>query len=351
MTSNFWDGRRVLVTGHTGFKGAWLCEWLLANGASVYGFALPPEGRKSLFEELGLASRIDHVTGDICEEGAISRRVKTVRPQIVFHLAAQSLVRLSYTEPVKTWATNVMGTVNLLDALANLDEICSTVMTTTDKVYENREWAYGYRENDRLGGSDPYSASKTAMELAIGSWRKSFGPGGAARFAVARSGNVIGGGDWARDRIMPDLARSFAKGLAVELRNPSAVRPWQHVLDPLSGYLLLAERLSTSDDEAYQSEFNFGPAQEKPRTVGELVEEAIRHWRGSQVSSAERPGPPEAMSLTLSIEKARHVLDWSPRWNFARAVAETVDWYRASAQGVPALQLTQTQIAAFEKTP
>jgi CDP-glucose 4,6-dehydratase len=350
MTSNFWLERRVLVTGHTGFKGAWLCEWLLAKGASVHGFALQPEGPQSLFDELGLASRMDHVTADICDKGAIAHRVKNVRPQTVFHLAAQSLVRRSYAEPVATWATYVMGTINLLDALTRLGEPCSTVLATTDKVYENREWIHGYRENDRLGGNDPYSASKAAMELAIASWRKSFGSGLAARFAVARSGNVIGGGDWASDRIMPDLIRSFTKGHAAELRSPSAVRPWQHLLDPLSGYLLLAERLSTSDDAVHQSEFNFGPAHEKPRTVGDLVSEAVRHWPDGRIAAAVHSGPPEAMSLTLSIEKARQLLGWSPRWGFERAVAETVAWYKSRAEGVPAVRLTQFQIAEFEKS-
>lgn len=239
---SFWSGKRVLVTGHTGFKGSWLCELLLARGSQVHGLALEPT-EPALFNQLALETRLDHHVADIRDPAAVAERVRAVRPQVVLHLAAQPLVRRSYREPVGTWATNVMGTAHVLEAIRELGTPCVVVVVTTDKVYDNREWEHPYRETDMLGGHDPYSASKAGTELVSASYRKSFFSGTGVRLATARAGNVIGGGDWAEDRILPDLARAFEAERALEVRNTHAVRPWQHVLDPLSGYLCLAEAL------------------------------------------------------------------------------------------------------------
>lgn len=345
---SFWRDKRVLLTGHTGFKGSWLSELLLSRGASVHGLALPPEGAPALFDQLQLAGRLDHAIVDIRDAEAVSARVAEVRPGIVLHLAAQPLVRLSYREPVATWATNVMGTVHLLDALRRLGEPCLAVVVTTDKVYDNREWEHPYRETDPLGGHDPYAASKAGAELVADSYRKSFFSGGGVRLATARAGNVIGGGDWAEDRIVPDLVRAFAAGLPLETRNMAAVRPWQHVLDPLVGYLMLVEALAGPDSGQAQTSFNFGPEPADQRSVGALTEAAKVHWAGVVTSRNGASGPHEAGRLALSIERARLCLGWSPRWDFDRAVAETIGWYKAVAEGADPLALTRAQIAAFE---
>ena len=299
-----YQGKTVLVTGHTGFKGAWLCEWLLMLGARVVGVALPPNTQPALFDQLGLADRLEHHLLDIRERDALAERVLATEPDILFHLAAQPLVRLSYSEPVETYATNVMGTVHLLDALRPLERHyqavnrrCASVFITTDKCYENREWLHGYREDDPLGGYDPYSSSKAAAEIAIAAYRRSYFntdalPGqGSARpcigIASARAGNVIGGGDWAQDRIVPDCIRHLQRDEPIPVRNPQATRPWQHVLEPLSGYLQLAARqyqaLETQDPIALQHSctgYNFGPALSANQPVSALVAQILRHWPG-----------------------------------------------------------------------
>ena len=347
-----WQGKRVLVTGHTGFKGSWLCEMLLGRGAVLSGLALPPETTPALFDQLGLARRMDHATLDIRDAGAVAARVRDVAPDIVLHLAAQPLVRRSYREPVETWATNVMGTAHLLDALTRLDRAIAVVVVTTDKVYDNREWVHAYRETDRLGGHDPYSASKAGTELVAQSWRKSFGGGASGlRIATARAGNVIGGGDWSEDRILPDLMRALAAGQALSLRNPHAVRPWQHVLDPLAGYLTLAERLATSSEAQWQDGFNFGPEAVDLRTVRDLVDTALGHWPGRWVDASDPAAPHEAGRLALTIDKARATLGWAPRWSFETAVSETVSWYRGLHDGQDAKALTTAQIAAHAAEP
>lgn len=347
-----WQGKRVLVTGHTGFKGSWLCEMLLGRGAVLSGLALPPETKPALFDQLGLALRMDHATLDIRDAGAVAARVRDVAPDIVLHLAAQPLVRRSYREPVETWATNVMGTAHLLDALTRLDRAIAVVVVTTDKVYDNREWVHAYRETDRLGGHDPYSASKAGTELVAQSWRKSFGGGASGlRIATARAGNVIGGGDWSEDRILPDLMRALAAGQALSLRNPHAVRPWQHVLDPLAGYLTLAERLATSSEAQWQDGFNFGPEAVDLRTVRDLVDTALGHWPGRWVDASDPAAPHEAGRLALTIDKARATLGWAPRWSFETAVSETVSWYRGLHDGQDAKALTTAQIAAHAAKP
>lgn len=346
--AEFWRGKRVLVTGHTGFKGSWLTLWLRQLGADVYGFALDPEGDPSLFGQLDLSSVIDHCVGDVRDPAAIQDRVATVQPDAVFHLAAQSLVRRSYADPLLTWETNVMGTANVLNALRQLAKRCAAVIVTTDKVYDNLESTHAYRETDRLGGHDPYSSSKAACECAADSWRKAFfGSQAKVRIATARAGNVIGGGDWAEDRIVPDLARALAAGSPVTVRNPDAVRPWQHVLDPLSGYLLLAKALFESSDPTLESAFNFGPEEADARTVRELVESAFLHWPGEAMPPPAGQAPHEAKWLTLSSDKAHAVLGWKPRWRFTAAVEATVAWYRGLYEGNDPLDLTLADIGRF----
>ena len=343
----FWAGRRVLVTGHTGFKGSWLCEMLLARKAVVSGLALAPDTRPALFDQLNLARRMDHAIGDIRDPALVAARLHDTRPDVVLHLAAQPLVRRSYRDPLGTWATNVMGTAHVLDTVRQLDAPCAVVVVTTDKVYENREWEHPYRETDPLGGHDPYSASKAGTELVAHSWHKAFFAKSGVRLATARAGNVIGGGDWSEDRILPDLARAFGAGHPLLVRNRHAVRPWQHVLDPLLGYLLLAERLSGPDGARFETGFNFGPEPADQRSVGALVEEARLHWAGAWTDATDPDAPHEAGQLALSIERARLVLGWQPRWNFARAVAETVAWYRDVAGGADPAERLRGQIADF----
>lgn len=347
----FWRGKRVLLTGHTGFKGSWLSLWLASLGARVSGYALEPETTPSLFRELHLEDELDHCIADIRDADAVRARVAQVRADVVFHMAAQPLVRRSYAEPVLTWQTNVMGTAHLLDALREAAHPCAVVIVTTDKVYENREWLHAYRETDRLGGHDPYSSSKAACELAVDSWRNSFFQGGSpVRVATARAGNVIGGGDWAEDRIVPDLARAIAGGRPLVVRNPDSVRPWQHVLDPLSGYMRLAERLLTSGDPQYQSAFNFGPAASGARTVRDLVGLAFASWPGTLEAPPAGPAHHEAHLLTLANTKAATALDWTPTWDFEDAVGTTVGWYRAHHQGASARDLALADIRRFEST-
>lgn len=341
---SFWAGRRVLVTGHTGFKGSWLCEILIGRGAEVFGLALPPEGSPALFDQLELADRMQHALVDLRDAEAVKARVVEVAPQIVFHLGAQSLVQRSYRQPVDTWATNVMGSINVLQAICGLKHRVPTVVVTTDKVYHNCEWVHGYRETDALGGHDPYSASKAATELAVDSWRKSF-PG--LCVATARAGNVIGGGDWAEDRILPDLARSFAAGRPLAVRNPASTRPFQHVLEPLTGYLSLAEHLATGDPR-WQAAYNFGPEPGDIRSVLGLVKAATQIWPGDWVDVSDPTAHHEAGRLALTIDKARQELGWQPRWDIVRGLAETVGWYRAVHEGADPRALTQSQIKAHE---
>lgn len=341
----FWRGRRVLVTGHTGFKGCWLTLWLLELGAEVHGLALEPETvvppAQPLFEALGLAERLGerHRIGDIRDPRTMRAAVTASQPDVVLHLAAQPLVRRSYADPLCTWSTNVQGSLQLLEALKSLSHHCSVVLVTTDKVYANREWEWGYREEDRLGGHDPYSSSKAAMELMVASWRDSFCGVEAHQtphlgIATARAGNVIGGGDWAADRIVPDAMRAVGHVLPISVRNPGATRPWQHVLEPLAGYLQLAEKL-TADPQQHCTAYNFGPEAEANRSVQELVEHLLEHWPGAAGwrDSSDTTAPHEAGLLHLVADRARVQLGWYPRWNFAKTVARTADWYRRVHQG------------------
>ncbi len=343
----FWAQQRVLITGHTGFKGCWLALRLKMLGAEVHGLALEPDTSPALFHRIGLAREMSSRKLDIRDLDALTKSVREIRPGIVFHLAAQSLVRRSYAQPIDTWATNVMGTAHVLLSVADLGSPCIVVAVTTDKVYANREWVHPYREADRLGGHDPYSASKAASELLIESWRKSFLAGTNVRLAVARAGNVIGGGDWAEDRIVPDIVRALSRGAPIQVRNPAATRPWQHVLDPLDGYLTLAEALTRSDDPTIQGAFNFGPDADATRTVRMLVEEVLKHWPGRWEHIGADGAPHEAGLLSLATDKARHVLGWRPRWGFEQAIRETVEWYRHVERGAEPLKLCREQIARY----
>ena len=331
---SFWAGKSVLLTGHTGFKGSWMSLWLLRLGVRLTGYALEPATEPALFTQLGLDKEFDSRIGDIRDGQKIGALIKEVQPDIVFHFAAQPLVLASYEDPVGTFATNVMGTAHVLNALRTAAQPCAAVMITTDKVYENLNWEQRYRESDMLGGHDPYSASKAASEIAIASWRRSFLAGSDVRTASARAGNVIGQGDWADFRIVPDLVRSLLAGEPLAVRNPNSVRPWQHVLEPLGGYLSLAQALSTSQDPRFQDAFNFGPAPNADRSVRELVEEALTAWPGETYGWKDTSSPDarhEANYLALSVDRARARLGWSPRWDFRRTVKETMAGYRAAA--------------------
>ena len=355
LDPSFWTGRRVLLTGHTGFKGSWLLLWLQQLGAEVWGYALEPELEPNLFRQLATAcppgQDWHHVTGDLADRLALGELVQRSQPEVVLHLAAQPLVRRSYEDPIGTWATNVMGSLNLLESLRPLQHRCAVVMVTTDKVYENREWAYGYREPDRLGGHDPYSASKAGAEIAIACWRASFCGSQAhqtphLRIATARAGNVIGGGDWAADRIVPDAMRSLARGEPIPVRNPAATRPWQHVIEPLAGYLRLAEALAHAAHPPCEA-FNFGPSLASNRPVGELVATILEHWPGEWLDQSDPSAPHEANLLHLQIDKAHHRLGWQPRWDYATTLARTVGWYRVHHQGTPALECCLADLQAY----
>ncbi len=337
MVNKFWQGKKVLITGHTGFKGSWLSLWLLHLGAQVKGLSLAPSTNPSLFEQLSLARELENVIGDIRDLELIKGIVKSWQPDLIFHLAAQPLVRRSYIESVETWNTNVMGTIHVLESLKSLSHPCALVAITTDKCYENREWIYGYRENDPLGGHDPYSSSKAGAELAISSWRSSFfnKPEIPIGIASARAGNVIGGGDWSEDRILPDTIGSLMRGEPIPVRNPNSTRPWQHVLEPLSGYLNLGEHLykglGSVDDHHIQSPFNFGPVLESNRTVKSLVESILQHWTGSWIDQSDPNAPHEAKLLNLITDKSFHLLKWKPVWNFQQTVQYTVTWYKQAS--------------------
>ena len=347
-----YQGRRVLVTGHTGFKGSWLCEWLLALGAEVHGFALEPPTRPSLFNQLKLAKRIaSHMVGDVRDLPALVRTMRRVKPDFVFHLAAQPLVRLSYEKPAETFDTNVMGTVNVLEAVRRIGRQISVVCITTDKVYENNEKGRPFRETDPFGGHDPYSASKGACEIVISSYRRSFfgTPNSPVWVASARAGNVIGGGDWAKDRIVPDAMRALAKGATIPVRNSASTRPWQHVLEPLGGYLALGVALAKRErfDEVCGG-FNFGPDPKANRTVKELVEEMLKWRKGTWVDKSDPNAVHEAGLLNLDIRKARRVLGWKPRWGFEETVKNTVQWYAAVANGANPVEATNAQIMGYD---
>ncbi len=340
-------GRRVLLTGHTGFKGAWLSRWLLDLGAEVTGYALDPNTAPSLFVDLSLESSVNSQIGDVRDAAVLAAVVAEVRPEIVLHLAAQPLVRRSYAEPRYTFETNVMGTVNLLEALRGCESCRAIVNVTTDKVYSNPETGEPFNETHPLGGHDPYSASKAGSEIVTASYRDSFFTGsGLPAVATARAGNVIGGGDWAVDRLVPDCVRALSSDELVVVRNPNSVRPWQHVLEPLSGYLCLAAALL--GDDSLAGPFNFGPDPAEARSVGEVSERFVEAW-GEGSWCAPDPGahPHEAAQLRLDIGKADRVLGWRPIWDFEETVAHTAAWYHAYNKGEDAVGLVKADIDAY----
>ena len=341
-------GRRVMLTGHTGFKGSWLAFLLNEIGADVLGYALAAEQPVSHFVALGLAKSIRHVEADVRDGARLAQTMQEFQPEFVFHLAAQALVRPSYADPKATFETNVMGSVNLLDAVRQCESVRSLVYITSDKCYENLEWVWGYRENDRLGGHDPYSASKAAAEIAFSAYARSFfshRPELGA--ATARAGNVIGGGDWAVDRIVPDCIRAIGAGKPVVLRNPNATRPWQHVLEPLAGYLLLAARLR-EQPMSYAGAWNFGPPSSEVRTVQEVAERIVaRFGRGSVVIEPGQAKQHEANLLQLNCDKASQLLGWRPRWDVEQTLAATADWYKAVTGGADASTITRQQLRDY----
>jgi CDP-glucose 4,6-dehydratase len=345
VNPNFWRGKRVFVTGHTGFKGSWLSLWLQSMGAQVYGFALQPPTEPALFTAAGVAQGMVSTIGDIRDYQAVLAEIQACQPEIVLHLAAQPLVRYSYQAPVETYATNVMGTVHVLEAARQVGSVRAIVNVTTDKCYENQEWVWGYREDEPMGGYDPYSNSKGCSELVTSAYRRSFFQGSGIALASARAGNVIGGGDWAADRLVPDILRAFERSQPVVIRNPHSIRPWQHVLEPLSGYMVLAERLF-EQDRAFAEGWNFGPQDKDARPVSWIVEHMVNSWaEGSSWRLDGGEHPHEAHYLKLDISKARARLGWEPRWSLDVALDHIVTWHRAwlAREDVRALSLRQIE--------
>ena len=348
MDLTFYKGKKVFITGHTGFKGSWLCRMLLQAGAEVTGYALDPPTRPALFDLLGLKDSIHSVRGDIRDLDALSAALKESGAEMVLHLAAQPLVRESYRNPVYTFETNVMGTVNILEAVRKNTNIRSFVNVTTDKVYLNREWNWGYRENDRLGGYDPYSNSKSCSELVTASYRNSFFCDGQSQTSIstARAGNVIGGGDFAADRIIPDCVRAAQAGREIVVRNPYSIRPYQHVLEPITGYLLLA-KLQYQDPARYQGSYNFGPSDADCVTTGTLADIFCSCWGNITWKNVSDHGPHEANFLKLDCSLSRSVLKWKPLWDVHRAVAATVEWTQATMSGEDVGAVTDRQINSY----
>lgn len=346
----FWQSKRVFLTGHTGFKGSWLCLWLQSLGAQVKGYALDPPTVPSLFVEARVSEGMESEIGDIRDLPKLTTSMTEFSPEIVVHMAAQPLVRLSYSEPVATYSTNVMGTVNVLEAARQCKQLKALVNVTTDKCYENQEWVWGYRETEPMGGHDPYSSSKGCAELVTSAYRRSFfGQSESVAVASARAGNVIGGGDWAKDRLIPDILRAFEQGYTAVIRNPLATRPWQHVLEPLSGYLLLAERLF-ADGQSFAEAWNFGPLEQDVRSVEWISNYLSDKWAGdASLCMDGLPEQYEAQRLKLDISKASARLDWSPRWTLPQALDSILDWHRCWLKGGDIRKKTLDQLSLFFK--
>lgn len=347
MFGQSFRGKRVWLSGHTGFKGSWLAEWLLLLGAEVYGYALEYETSPALFSQLCLKNRLHHLVADIRDREAVKKSILQTTPDFVFHLAAQPLVRRSYAQPTETYETNVNGTINVLEALRSMPSPCTAVFVTTDKCYENREHGLPYKEEDHLGGFDPYSSSKAMAEIAISAYRRSYFESSDSLVQVmsARAGNVIGGGDWAEDRIVPDSIRALEQGLPIPIRNRFAIRPWQHVLEPLSGYLWLAA--SRAQGGNVPAALNFGPKPDCARCVQDLVGEILTLWTGTWEDHSDARAVHEAKLLTLCIQKAAATIQWQPVWNFETTIAKTVGWYRSVHVNQSPQELTVAQIRAY----
>ena len=354
VKSKFWQGKKVLITGHTGFKGGWLSLWLQEMGSQVIGLALDPPTNPNLFDQANVAENMLSLKADIRELDPLKKIFQDQKPEIVFHLAAQSLVRYSYLEPVETYQTNVIGSLNILEAIKYVNSVRSVVMVTTDKCYDNQEWVWGYRENEPMGGHDPYSSSKGCAELLIASFRDSFFPNHdfvkhKTGIASVRAGNVIGGGDWAEDRLIPDIFRAIKNRTTVRVRNPNAIRPWQHVLEPLSGYLMLAEKLYKNGDK-YAEAWNFGPKEEDTKTV-EWIINKISKQLGEETRWAYDDGdhPHEANYLKLDCSKAHNILLWKPKWSLDHALIKIIEWYRDELTGKNVKEKTLSQINEYMK--
>jgi CDP-glucose 4,6-dehydratase len=348
VNSDFWSGKRVLVTGHTGFKGAWLCIWLRELGALVSGFSLEPTTSPALYDLAKLGEAITSHIGDIRSEAAIRQVIRTAKPEILIHMAAQPLVQASYADPVTTYATNVMGTVHVLEAAREVESVKVVINVTSDKCYENREWVWAYRESDDIGGYDPYSSSKGCAELVTSAYRRSFLTDAGIALASARSGNVIGGGDWSAGRIVPDLLRAVETGESIDVRNPEAIRPWQHVLEPLAGYLILAQKL-LEDESRYADAWNFGPSEDNAIPVRELARrllnllESEAGWNNTSQAS-----PHESQLLRLDISKARQGLGWEPLWSIDDTLEKVAEWHRGWRSKVDIESLCIEQIDAYQ---
>lgn len=346
----FWKNRAVFLTGHTGFKGGWIAHWLSELGANVHGFSLQSPTTPNFFTATKLVDRISaSVIGDIRNSDKLTAALKRAEPEIVIHMAAQPLVRESYKTPVETFAANVMGTVNLLEVARQTNSVQAIITITTDKCYENQEWLWPYRENDRLGGHDPYSASKACAELVVAAYRKSFLADSGVQVATVRAGNVIGGGDWAEDRLIPDFLRALETGETLKIRSPNAIRPWQHVLEPLSGYLMLAEKLATRGD-AYAEAWNFGPGEEDVKPVAWIVDHLCSLQPNAKWKVEAGHQVHEAGMLKLDSAKAKAHLGWSPRWSLETALTKTMEWYQAWRAGADMVAVTTQQIRAYTST-
>ena len=350
MNHDFWKNKKVFITGHTGFKGAWLSIWLQKYGAKLRGFSLPSNTERNLFGIADVADDMDSIIGDIRDLECLKKSIIEFKPDVVIHMAAQPLVRLSYKDPVATYSTNVMGTVNLLESVRFASSVRAVVNVTTDKCYENNEWVWGYRENEPMGGYDPYSNSKGCSELVTSAYRRSFfGCDSGVSLASARAGNVIGGGDWSDDRLIPDALKAFEENLPVTIRNPLAIRPWQHVLDPIAGYLTLAENLFTHGD-AFAEGWNFGPKDSDVKPVGEIMDYLVQYWRTPATWIVdENEQPHEAQLLKLDISKASSRLAWEPKWNLTEALDNVIQWHEAWLDGSNMRCVTLNQISEYEK--
>ncbi|MDB4035271.1 CDP-glucose 4,6-dehydratase [Pseudomonadales bacterium] len=349
--SDFWKGKKVFLTGHTGFKGGWLTLWLSSLGAKVHGYALGPPTPTNFYSVANIHSRLaSNIVADVRDSSTLARGMMQIQPDIIFHMAAQPLVRQSYNEPVETYATNVMGTVNLLEAVRKTSSVKAVVNVTTDKCYENREWVWSYRENEAMGGYDPYSSSKGCAELITAAYRQSFLANAGVAVASARAGNVIGGGDWAIDRLLPDVLRSIENGRPAAIRNPYAIRPWQYVLEPLNGYLQLAQKLF-EDGLEYAEGWNFGPSSEDAKPVRWLVEQIVSQWgEGANWQLDDTVQLHEANSLKLDSSKAQSRLGWRPKWTLIQALEQVVSWQKAHLGGVDMEEFSLEQIANFQRT-